>query len=84
MGQKFVLNRLEIDLKDIAKTWAMSDDREQAKIFNELGRAMKAASYDTNMQLCYMADDLDENGHWLVQEIGEFSKTITDKENKDG
>jgi acyl-ACP thioesterase len=78
----FTLKELTIDLRDIAKTWVVSNDHEQAKLFNELGRAMRAVNYNTETQFCYMADDLDENGKWLIEEIAGFVKLEREAQEK--
>ena len=72
MSLRFTLKELTVDLRDIAKTWVDSSGHEQAKLFNELGRAMKPVSYNTETQICYLSDDLDENGKWLIEELAAF------------
>jgi len=60
---------------DVGLGFADASDEEQAAILNEMGRAfimVMRNERNREMQLCYMADKLDKNGEWLVNELQKF------------
>jgi hypothetical protein len=62
---------------DVGLGFADASDEEQAAILNEMGRAfimVMRNERNREMQLCYLADKLDKNGEWLVNELSEFIK----------
>jgi len=69
--------KITFDAKNIGLAFADTNDEEQAAFLNEFGRAMQMVirnERNREMQLCYLADKLDKNGEWLVNEIAEFIK----------
>jgi hypothetical protein len=53
-----------------AKALAESDSKTQAEFLNEFYRLVKCTSRDrADLQLCYIAEDLDANGRELCAEL---------------
>ena len=71
------LRRLIIDSRDIGAAFGESDAEEQAELINASGSAIFVdcgSQYRFEMQLSYLADELDENGERFILELAEMIK----------
>jgi len=72
----------QVPIQPIAFELGHSDASSQAYFINEFSRGLKSACSNesrTEMQLCYIKDELDENGKFLIKELYEFIKLEEDK-----
>lgn len=56
----------------LGKVFAICDYQEQAGLLNEAGRTLRRvcdSEFYADLQLCRIADELDEHGKWLVERL---------------
>lgn len=64
----------KLDLQELGKELAHSDDDEQSAFLNALGQELavgcRGGKYET--QVCYISDKLDHHGEELIQNLAAF------------
>ena len=71
MEDKFA--RMKMPCAEIGRALACSSDEEQAAVLNALGAEVHIVCRgNAEMQLCYMARELDRHGRKLVLDLAEF------------
>lgn len=69
----------------IGRMLADAYDEEQAAALNEFGRLLILScrgETKASTQLAYMADKMDKNGRWIVEELAEFCRIKEEREVK--
>ena len=62
-------------MSTLAKLFAMADADEQSGMLNEAGKTLRRVcdnEHYADIQLCRIADGLNEDGKWLVRRVAEF------------
>ena len=77
-----MISRLDvINIKELAKALAHSDDEKQAEFINTFAYELKVCCDDRSLagsQPCYISDKLDSNGIDLINGLEEFIKLRKD------
>jgi len=70
-------------VKSVAELFMSCDDRQQALLFNEIGKFYKLlrdkVGWDAELQLDACLNNLDDKGKYFINEIVEFMKVKNDK-----
>ena len=67
---------IEIDIKidDIVKDFVSSGSDEQALLFNSIGKAFKECDFNSELQFCYIVDNIDKDGKNFIFALANFLK----------
>ncbi len=65
---------VRVHADEIGRAFAVQDDHTQAAIINAMGSWFKKSHRENvrEIQICYMSDQLDGNGQYLVRELMAF------------
>lgn len=69
-------SRMKMDCGEIGRALACSGDEEQAAVINALAKELRVVcrkdNFDSNMQVCYMAEKLDRHGKAFIRSLSGF------------
>lgn len=67
---------IEIDITpdQLAEMYITWDSKQQADFINLIGKHFKDANFDSELQCCYTAKDIDKNGRDFIYTLANFIK----------